>query len=93
MEHFGVAVGTLVLVTNVVLLASYTFGCHSLRHLIGGFLDEPSKKARLREGLFLRELPQPPPHDVGVVEPVLVGFTDVYVRLCAMGVWHDFRFF
>jgi hypothetical protein len=20
-----------------------------------------------------------------------VGFTDVYIRLCAMGVWHDFR--
>jgi hypothetical protein len=20
-----------------------------------------------------------------------VGFTDVYVRLCAMGIWHDFH--
>jgi len=24
---------------NVILLASYTFGCHSLRHLIGGQVD------------------------------------------------------
>ena len=22
-----------------------------------------------------------------------VGFTDVYIRLCATGIWHDFRFF
>jgi hypothetical protein len=22
-----------------------------------------------------------------------VGFSDVYVRLCALGVWHDWRFF
>src|SRR5258706_12799345 len=30
--HFGIGVGTLVLSLNVVLLGSYTFGCHSLRH-------------------------------------------------------------
>ncbi len=41
--HFGIGVGTIVLTLNVILLASYTFGCHSLRHLIGGFLDEPSR--------------------------------------------------
>src|SRR5207344_920230 len=29
--EFGVGVGTLVLATNVVLLGSYTFGCHALR--------------------------------------------------------------
>jgi len=39
---FGIGVGTLVLAANVVLLSGYSFGCHSLRHLIGGFLDEPS---------------------------------------------------
>jgi hypothetical protein len=22
-----------------------------------------------------------------------VGFTDVYVRLCATGIWHDYRLF
>src|SRR5712671_2022903 len=40
---FGIAVGTLVLAANVVFLSGYTFGCHSLRHLAGGFLDEPSR--------------------------------------------------
>jgi hypothetical protein len=38
-EHFGVGVGTLVLTLNVILLAGYTFGCHSLRHLVGGLFD------------------------------------------------------
>src|SRR4051812_11399289 len=44
-ETFGLGVGTLVLATNVVLLGSYTFGCHSLRHLVGGCSDCPSTSA------------------------------------------------
>ena len=47
-KHFGIGVGTLVLTLNAIFLALYTFGCHSLRHLIGGFLDEPSKAPRAR---------------------------------------------
>ena len=35
-DGFGIGVGTLVLSLNVILLAGYTFGCHSLRHLVGG---------------------------------------------------------
>ena len=42
-ETFGIGLGTLVLAVNVILLGGYTFGCHSLRHLVGGFLDQPSK--------------------------------------------------
>jgi hypothetical protein len=41
--RFGIGIGTLVLATNVLLLTCYTFGCHSLRHLVGGGLDEVSK--------------------------------------------------
>ena len=36
-HSFGIGVGTIVLAINVYLLGGYTFGCHSLRHLIGGF--------------------------------------------------------
>ncbi len=36
---FGIGVGTLVLLVNVILLGSYTLGCHSLRHLVGGVID------------------------------------------------------
>ncbi|HJT72206.1 MAG TPA: hypothetical protein VJ731_18550, partial [Terriglobales bacterium] len=37
--RFGIGLGTLILLTNLVLLTCYTFGCHSLRHLVGGFRD------------------------------------------------------
>src|SRR5690242_4894959 len=41
--QLGMGVGTIVLAINVILLTGYTFGCHSLRHLIGGRLDEVSR--------------------------------------------------
>ena len=34
--EFGIGVGTLVLAVNVVLLTSYTLGCHSMRHWSAG---------------------------------------------------------
>jgi hypothetical protein len=37
--EFGLSIGTLVLAANVTLLGCYTFGCHSLRHLVGGNVD------------------------------------------------------
>src|SRR5579883_1751040 len=42
--HFGMGIGTLVMIVNPILLGCYTLGCHSLRHLVGGRLDEMSKK-------------------------------------------------
>jgi hypothetical protein len=43
------------------------------------------------ERLALRQLLQSRSHALGVVSLISVGFSDIYVRLCAMGVWHDFR--
>ncbi len=42
-DGFGVGLGTVILAVNVCLLASYTFGCHSFRHLVGGIMDKMSK--------------------------------------------------
>jgi len=38
-RHFGIGVGSLVLLVNIVLLTMYLLSCHSLRHLIGGKVD------------------------------------------------------
>ncbi len=92
-QHFGMGVGTIVLTLNVILLASYTFGCHSLRHLIGGFLDEPSKKPVCAKGFACVSCLNRRHMLWAWLSLFWVGFTDVYVRLCAMGTWHDFRFF
>jgi hypothetical protein len=90
---FGVGVGTLVLALNVVLLGGYTFGCHSLRHLVGGFLDQPSKAPLCQKtyqcvSCFNRR------HMIWAWMSLFwVGFSDLYIRLCSMGIWHDARIF
>jgi hypothetical protein len=89
--HFGIGVGTLVLALNLVMLTGYTFGCHSLRHLVGGFRDRLSASklslgAYRCAGCFNRR------HMLWAwMSLVTVGFSDLYVRLCAMGVWTDWR--
>jgi hypothetical protein len=89
--EFGIGVGSLVLLANVAMLGSYTFSCHSFRHLIGGRRDSLSKlEARLaayrcvscinaRHMLF------------AWLSLCTVGFSDLYVRLCSMGIWTDWR--
>jgi len=89
--RFGIGVGSLVLTLNVVLLASYTWGCHVLRHVVGGFMDEVSKSPvcdmayscvtslNVRHQLF------------AWCSLFSVMFADVYIRLCSMGYWTDLR--
>ncbi len=90
-ESFGIGVGSLVLAANVVCLASYTFGCHSLRHLVGGRVDclagAPGQHACYRGvSAFTRA------HQRWAwISLFIVGFSDLYVRLCSMGVWTDWR--
>lgn len=92
-EHFGIGLGTLVLAVNVVLLSGYTFGCHSLRHLVGGFLDEPSK-APLCQASWRCVSCLNGRHMLWAwMSLCSVGFSDLYIRLCAMGVWRDVRLF
>ena len=89
--EFGIGVGTLVLVLNVVLLSSYTFGCHSLRHIVGGFRDRLSnapvrKKAYDCVSCFNRWHMK-----WAWMSLFSVAFSDLYVRMCSMGVWTDWR--
>ena len=89
--EFGIGVGTIVLAVNVVLLASYTWGCHVLRHVVGGRMDEVSKSPicdtayACVSGLNLR-------HQLFAWCSLFsVMVTDLYVRLCSMGIWTDLR--
>ena len=88
---FGVGVGTLVLAVNVVLLGGYTFSCHSLRHLIGGKIDQLSR-APLRHKAYDCVSCLNRRHMYWAWFSLFwVGFSDLYIRLCSMGVWHDLR--
>jgi hypothetical protein len=88
---FGIGVGTLVLIVNPILLGGYTLGCHSLRHLVGGRLDELSK-APTRQVAYDCVSCLNRKHMLWAwLSLFWVGFTDVYVRLCAMHIWTDWR--
>ncbi|HEV2844702.1 MAG TPA: succinate dehydrogenase, partial [Thermoanaerobaculia bacterium] len=81
----------LVLAANVCLLGSYTLGCHSLRHLVGGRRDNlgaaPAQLTAYRcVGCFNRR------HMRWAWASLFsVMFSDLYVRLCSMGIWTDWR--
>ncbi len=83
--RFGVGVGTLVLLTNLVLLSSYTLGCHSFRHIVGGFRDRlagaPTRKRVYDCVSCLNRR-----HMVFAWCSLFsVAFADLYVRMCSMG--------
>src|SRR6266487_4067546 len=83
---FRIGVGSLVLLTNIILLSLYTFSCHSLRHIAGGKLDCFScvafggPRRKVWSGLsFLNE------HHMlfAWLSLFSVGLADFYIRLVA----------
>ena len=91
--HFGLGVGTLVMILNPIFLGLYTFGCHSLRHLIGGFLDTKSKAKTCGKAYNCVSCLNRKHMMWAWVSLFWVGFTDIYIRLCATGHLNDFVFF
>jgi hypothetical protein len=89
--HFGIGVGTLIMFANAILLGSYTFGCHALRHFAGG------RKNCLPKGPISKNC-----YDCvsslnrrhmlfAWCSLFSVGLCDLYIRLCSMGIITDFR--
>jgi hypothetical protein len=90
-REFGIGVGTLVLAINVVFLAGYTLGCHSLRHLVGGGRDEISKSPLCSSSYACAGALNRRHMLFAWLSLFSVGFADIYVRLCSMGIWRDVR--
>ncbi len=91
---FGIGVGTIVLAINVVLARRL--------HLWLSFAA-PSRR-RISRSTFASRRPAISAYRCvsclnrrhmlwAWMSLFWVGFSDLYVRLCSMGVWHDFRFF
>jgi len=91
--QFGLGLGSIILIVNPILLGLYTFGCHSLRHLIGGSRDvlsgTPVRKSCYDcvSGLNRKHMLW------AWISMFYVGFVDLYIRLCAKGIWTDWRIF
>ena len=89
--EFGVGVGSLILTINVVLIAAYTFGCHSFRHLLGGGSDcmscgqQTAKYGAWKKATWFNVRHM----QFAWASLLWVMLTDVYVRLLSMGVIKD----
>lgn len=89
--EFGIGVGTLVLAGNVVLLAGYTLGCHSLRHVVGGHLDRLADAPVRKRAYDCSSCLNRSHMRWAWTSLISVAFADLYVRLVSMGVWSDWR--
>ena len=83
---FHLGLGSLVMLVNVVCLTGYTFGCHALRHLVGGSRDCLSC-SRVRLQLWRGVTVLNVRHDRWAwVSLFSVLGTDIYIRLLILGV-------
>ncbi len=95
-DGFGIGVGSIVLTLNAVLLGCFTFGCNSVRHLIGGNVNcyscasfgKPRHAAWKVVSRFNLHHMQ-----WAWISLFWVGFADLYIRLVSMGIITDLRFF
>jgi hypothetical protein len=91
---FGVRVGSLIWLVNVVLISAYTFSCHSLRHLIGGNKDcytcvrGGNTRRKLYNGVTRLNLWHPQWAWLSLVSLLV---TDVYFRLIQSDIIPDLR--
>ena len=86
--RFGVHLGSLLFLTNVVLLSGYTLGCHAFRHLVGGNLDcySCARGGRTRFRLWQWVTPLNQQHALWAWGSLFsVAAVDVYLRLLMAG--------
>lgn len=90
-REFGIGVGSVILVANLVFLSCYTLGCHAMRHVAGGYMDEISR-SRVRKAAYDCSSCLNRWHmNWAYASLFSVAFSDLYIRLCSMGVWTDWR--
>jgi hypothetical protein len=92
-DGFHLGLGSVLLAVNVVCLAGYTLGCHSLRHVVGGWRDQFSRRPFFRTPYRCVTCLNDKHHRWAWVSLFTVGFSDVYIRMLASGLWHDLRIF
>jgi len=89
----GLGVGSIVLIMNAVLLGGYTFGCHSFRHLVGGIKNKLSRSPVRKVVYDCSSCLNKRHMNFAWFSLFWVAFSDLYVRLCAMGIITDLRIF
>lgn len=95
--EFHVTLINLIMLTNVIFLSGYTFGCHAYRHLVGGKLDcfscSEGAQTRFKIWNFVTKLNE---HHMlwAWLSLFSVGFTDFILRQLYSGALpNELRFF
>lgn len=92
-EGFGIGLGNVVLLVNLVALWAYTLSCHSCRHVTGGRLRHFSRSpVRYRWWTFVSRL-NVRHMQFAWVSLVTLAVTDFYVMAVSAGWFSDPRFF
>ena len=88
---FGIGLGTLIMVINVILLWTYTISCHSCRHIIGGRVRSFSRyPMRYKAWTFVSKLNTKHMQLAWTTLATLM-ITDGYIALVASGTISDLR--
>lgn len=90
-KTFGIGLGSLIIILNPILLALYTFGCHSFRHLVAGRKDVMAGASLQKKCYDCVSHLNRSHMKWAWISMFYVAFVDLYIRLCAMGVIHDWR--
>ena len=91
---YGVTIGSIVLMLNVLLLSGYTLGCHAFRHVIGGGSNDwtSTKWKRFQHKLWIFSTKLNEHHkDWALYSLFWVMFADFYIWACtdSMFGWND----
>jgi hypothetical protein len=89
--HFGIGVGSGILLLNSVFIWGYTLGCHSCRHITAGRINNFSKHpVRYRLWGFVSKL-NAKHQNWAWVSLVWIALADGYIRLVANGTFTDYH--
>jgi hypothetical protein len=90
---FGIGLGTIIMLVNVVMLWAYTASCHSCRHLVGGRIKHFSRHP-LRYALWTQVSKLNTRHmQLAWTTLGTLALTDAYIALVSSGTINDLRLF
>jgi hypothetical protein len=87
-----IALGSLILLLDITLLSAYVFGCHSMRHLVGGRLDcfTCSRSNQTRYSLWVRLSGLNARHMVFAWASLIsIVVADLYIHALGLGLISD----
>ena len=88
---FGIGLGTIIMVVNVVLLWTYTLSCHSCRHIVGGRLRHFSRHpVRYKVWIWVSKI-NGKHMQLAWLTLGTLALTDLYIWFVSAGLFTDLR--